>query len=99
MKSIEALTAVAPGGIGTAFCKRTSQFAAVLARSFSRFLLPGPALIFLASSLQAATWYVDGSVSSSGDGRSWSTAWKSLSNVSGVGAGDTVYISGGPSGT
>lgn len=47
----------------------------------------------------AGTWYVDSSVSSSGNGASWSTAWKNVSNISGVSAGDTVYISGGPAGS
>ncbi|MGO8925736.1 MAG: hypothetical protein ACLQU3_02400 [Limisphaerales bacterium] len=56
-------------------------------------------LLFLTVSAQAATWYVDGSVASSGNGQSWATAWKNLSNVTGISAGDTVYISGGPSGS
>ena len=41
---------------------------------------------------------MDSSVSSSGNGQSWGTAWKQFSNISGVQAGDTVYISGGSSG-
>ena len=53
----------------------------------------------MAGSAQAAAWYVDSSVASSGNGQSWGTAWKNLSNISGVSAGDTVYISGGPSGS
>lgn len=37
-------------------------------------------------------WYVDSSVSTSGDGRSWATAWKNLDNVRGVqGGGYCVY--------
>lgn len=47
---------------------------------------------------QATTYYVDASVSSSGSGQSWATAWKSVSNISGLTAGDTVYFSGGSSG-
>ncbi len=43
----------------------------------------------------ATDFYVDGAVASSGNGLSWATAWKSVSNVKGVSAGDTVYISGG----
>ena len=46
-----------------------------------------------------SAWYVDSSVAASGNGASWATAWKTLSNVSGVKAGDTVYISGGASGS
>jgi hypothetical protein len=46
----------------------------------------------------ATTYYVDGSVSSSGTGQSWATAWKSVSNISGLTAGDIVYFSGGSSG-
>jgi len=55
--------------------------------------------VLLAVSAHTATYYVDSSVSSSGNGQSWTTAWKSLSNITGVSAGDTVFISGGPSGT
>lgn len=48
----------------------------------------------------AHCWYVDNSVSSSGSGTSWATAWKNFSNISwgSVNAGDIVYISGGSSG-
>jgi hypothetical protein len=60
------------------------------------------AVIALAISLVAelsfaATYYVDGSISDSGNGLSWATAWKALSNITGLRAGDTVYISGGSS--
>ncbi len=55
--------------------------------------------ILWAVSAHAASWYVDGSVSTSGNGHSWATAWKNISNITGVSAGDTVYISGGPSGS
>ncbi|MGZ3771084.1 MAG: hypothetical protein ACXVCP_16255 [Bdellovibrio sp.] len=46
----------------------------------------------------AATLYVDGSSPCSGtscNGTSWNSAWKSLTNITGLQAGDTVYISGG----
>ncbi|MGZ3808896.1 MAG: hypothetical protein ACXVCE_12485, partial [Bacteriovorax sp.] len=46
----------------------------------------------------AATLYVDGSSPCSGtacNGTSWNSAWKSLTNITGIQAGDTVYISGG----
>ncbi len=55
-------------------------------------------MILWAASAHAATWYVDSSVASSGNGQSWATAWKNISNITGLSAGDTVYISGGPSG-
>ena len=45
------------------------------------------------------TWYVDNSVSNSGDGKSWTTAWKDIADIKNVSAGDVVYISGGPSGS
>jgi hypothetical protein len=48
---------------------------------------------------KAATWYVDSSVSSSGNGTSWANAWENISNISGVKAGDIVYISGGANGS
>ncbi len=48
-------------------------------------------------------WYVDKDAPAGGDGRSWNTAWNSMSNVvwgtNGVKAGTTLYISGGSSGT
>lgn len=45
-----------------------------------------------------ATYYIDSSVSSSGNGLSWGTAWKALTDAVGVTANDTVYISGGVAG-
>ncbi len=61
-------------------------------------VLGGILFSFALFSAHAATWYVDSSVGTSGNGMSWATAWKALSNVTGVKAGDTVYISGGASG-
>jgi hypothetical protein len=59
-------------------------------------------LLFLLSivsqSLLAANWYVDSAAPSGGNGKSWSTAWKTVQAVSGVAATDTVYISGGIAG-
>ena len=46
----------------------------------------------------ATTYYLDGSVSSSGSGQSWATAWKSFSNINGLKPGDIVLISGGTTG-
>ncbi|MBV6421311.1 MAG: hypothetical protein DAHOPDDO_02586 [Ignavibacteriaceae bacterium] len=45
----------------------------------------------------AANWYVNGKVSSSGNGQSWATAWKNFSNISwgSINPGDVIYISGG----
>jgi hypothetical protein len=43
----------------------------------------------------ATNWFVDNTASGAHDGTSWATAWLSLNNVSGVSAGDTVFISGG----
>ena len=47
----------------------------------------------------AVTWYVDNTATGASNGTSWTNAWTSLSQISGVAAGDTVYISGGPSGS
>ncbi len=71
-----------------------------LRRNFSavkQFLL---AILCLAAaaSARATTWYVDGKATGANNGTSWANAWTSVSGISGVGAGDTVYISGGPSG-
>ncbi|HYG86291.1 MAG TPA: hypothetical protein VD978_08535, partial [Azospirillum sp.] len=48
----------------------------------------------------AADFYVDNSVSSSGNGASWGSAWKSFSQIawSSVRPGDTIHLSGGGSG-
>jgi hypothetical protein len=42
-------------------------------------------------------WYVDGSVAVSGDGRSWSSAWRRPSDIAwgSVAPGDTIFFSGG----
>ena len=56
-------------------------------------------LMILAVNAPAATWYVDGTAAGSHNGTSWANAWTGLSQVSGVKAGDTVYISGGASGS
>ena len=54
--------------------------------------------MLIAASANATTWYVDSSVSG-GNGTSWASAWSGLSAISGVKAGDIVYISGGPTGS
>jgi len=73
------------------------QRAGLPAQLFPVFLT---VVCLLSIRVQAATWYVDGSVATSGNGTSWATAWMRLSNISStVAAGDTVYISGGPSGS
>jgi hypothetical protein len=53
--------------------------------------------LFLALPLYAANWYVDGAVSSSGNGQSWATAWKAFSNINwgSIQPGDFIFISGG----
>ncbi len=43
----------------------------------------------------AANWYVDPNASGANKGTSWTDAWTSLSAITGVQPGDTVYISGG----
>jgi hypothetical protein len=54
-------------------------------------------LILVHIPAMAATYYLDCAVSSSGNGQSWATAWKSLANITGLNAGDKVYISGSSS--
>jgi hypothetical protein len=58
-------------------------------------------LAVLCNPVQAlsATWYVDNTAAGSQNGSSWANAWTSISQISGVSAGDTVYFSGGPSGS
>ena len=45
----------------------------------------------------AANWYVDNTVSRSGDGASWASAWRNFSDIvwGSISPGDTLYISGG----
>ena len=57
------------------------------------------ALLLSTLSCAATTWYVDSIASGSHNGTTWPNAWTSLGAVTGVHGGDTVYISGGPSGT
>jgi hypothetical protein len=56
-------------------------------------------LTFLAIDVHAATWYVDSSATGANNGTSWTNAWTSLSSTSAASAGDTVYISGGSTGS
>ena len=47
-------------------------------------------------SASAATWYVDGSVATSGDGTSWETAFKTIQGgVNAASEGDTVIVAEG----
>lgn len=43
----------------------------------------------------AANWYVDSGANGTNDGTSWSNAWTSFSNITGISPDDTIYISGG----
>jgi hypothetical protein len=67
----------------------------VMRKSYCIVLL----LLFVCNNAYAGNWYVDNAVVSSGNGQSWSTAWKNFSNIvwgnTGVKAGDTLFISGG----
>lgn len=56
-------------------------------------------LLVMAVSASAATWYVDSAAAGANNGTSWQNAWTSLSRISGIAPGDTVYISGGPAGS
>jgi len=51
-------------------------------------------------SAPATNWYVSGSVSSSGNGSSWATAWKTPANIAwtSISPGDVIYFDGGTSG-
>lgn len=56
------------------------------------------AALGLVPAAMGATYYLDSSVASSGNGQSWATAWKNFSNITGLQPGDIVLISGGVSG-
>lgn len=51
-------------------------------------------LVLLISPVFATDHFLDCAVGSSGNGLSWATAWKSFSNITGLAAGDRVFISG-----
>jgi Chitobiase/beta-hexosaminidase C-terminal domain len=58
-----------------------------------------PFFLFLISlNVRAATWFVDSTATGSNNGTSWANAWTSLNSASAIAAGDTVFISGGPTG-
>lgn len=57
-----------------------------------RILIP---ILLLATNALAVVRYVDNAAPGGGNGQSWATAWNALSQITGVGAGDTVYVSGG----
>lgn len=66
---------------------------------FARAGLAAFLILALPHSLMAANWYVDNASTGSRTGTSWTNAWSSFASVvwgvSGVKAGDTLYISGG----
>ena len=65
-------------------------------RVFCLFLI---LLTVSASGLWATDWYVDKSASGANNGSSWANAWQSFADIvwASIGAGDTLYISGGVS--
>jgi hypothetical protein len=58
-------------------------------------------MLFLAAlSANASIWYVDNKATGANNGTSWANAWTSVTSANSVvKSGDTVYISGGPSGS
>ena len=58
-------------------------------------------ILFLLSAYSccATVWYVDSFASGSHNGTSWANAWTGFGQLSGIHAGDTVYISGGATGS
>jgi hypothetical protein len=60
------------------------------------FKVPILLVSFAATSAVAATWYVDDSVSASGDGKSWPTAFKKIQKgIDASSDGDTVIVAEG----
>ena len=56
-------------------------------------------LVVLAVPARAATWYVDNTATGANNGTSWTNAWINPASISGINAGDTIYISGGAFGS
>src|SRR5437899_10698314 len=61
------------------------------------FLLGGLAALTIPA--LGKTCYVDAAANGSYDGTSWANAWTNFNGVTGLSPGDTVYISGGSSGS
>ena len=58
-------------------------------------------ILSLCTITYATNYYVDNTVSSSGNGLSWGTAWKNFSDINwgSIEPGDIIYISGGTDST
>jgi hypothetical protein len=63
-------------------------------KTYLRIAVLMTVLCAFSASAIAATHYVDCSVASSGNGTSWGTAWKALSNIANLSVGDEVRIAG-----
>jgi hypothetical protein len=64
-------------------------------KRLSRILAAGMWVCF-SQAAQAATWYVDASVTSSGDGASWGSAFKTIQKgINAASGGDTVIVAEG----
>jgi hypothetical protein len=96
-----------PGGRPSNASKLNKQKVNIKMRLLTNAFRPGwgcssitVALVILSGAPASATnFYVDNAVSTSGNGTSWSSAWKNFSNISWsyIKPGDTIYVSGGSS--
>jgi pectin methylesterase-like acyl-CoA thioesterase len=64
--------------------------------NLGRVIILSAFIVFYSAAAAASDWYVDGAVASSGDGTSWATAFKTITEgINGASAGDAIHVAVG----